>query len=118
MLVHMPQSPEHIVQHCPNMQCSEIPDMARNWTQSPEHILHHCPNIRGSQVLDMAREDRTEGVKEGPWRSRHNLEMTGDGVAQWVESRTRDPKTGGSNPACVRSTRTICESFSGSNMVC
>ena len=33
-------------------------------------------------------------------------------VAQLVEHRTRDPKTGGSNPACVRSARNNCESFS------
>ena len=36
------------------------------------------------------------------------------GVDQWVERRTRGPKTGGSNPACVRSTRYICGSFSES----
>ena len=40
-----------------------------------------------------------------------------DGVAQLVERRTRDPMTGGSNPACVRSTTKICESFSESNVV-
>ena len=38
-----------------------------------------------------------------------------DGVAQWVERQTRDPKTGGLNP--VRSTRKICESFSRSKML-
>ena len=37
-----------------------------------------------------------------------------DGVAQLVQHRTRDPKTRGSNSICVRSTRTICENFSGS----
>ena len=35
-----------------------------------------------------------------------------DGVAQLVEHQTRDPKTRGLNPVCVRSTRKICESFS------
>ena len=39
-----------------------------------------------------------------------------DGVAQLVKHRIRDPKIGGSNPACVRSTRKICESFSESQM--
>ena len=34
-----------------------------------------------------------------------------DGVTQVVERLTRDPKTRGSNPAYVSSTRTICESF-------
>ena len=38
----------------------------------------------------------------------------GDGVAQWVERRSRGRKTRGSNPVCVRSTRTICEGFSES----
>ena len=42
----------------------------------------------------------------------------GDGVVQLVEHRIRDPKTRGSNPACVRSTRKICESFSQSKMLC
>ena len=42
----------------------------------------------------------------------------GDGVAQLVERRTQDKKTGGSNPTCVRSTRKICESFSESKMLC
>ena len=41
-----------------------------------------------------------------------------DRVVQLVERRTRDPKTGGSNPVCVRSTRNICESFSESKMLC
>ena len=41
-----------------------------------------------------------------------------DGVAQLVEHRTRDPKTRGSNPGPVRSTRTICETFSESKMLC
>ena len=36
----------------------------------------------------------------------------GDGVAQLVEHWTQDPKTGGLNPACVRSTRTSCEILS------
>ena len=38
----------------------------------------------------------------------------GDGVVQWVQHRIRDPKIQkirGSNPACVRSTRNICEFF-------
>ena len=35
-----------------------------------------------------------------------SVSQYGDGVAQWVERRTRDPKTRGSNP--VRSTRTKC----------
>ena len=44
--------------------------------------------------------------------------MPADGLAQLVEGRTRDPKTGGSNPAYVRSTRKIPESFSESKMLC
>ena len=39
-------------------------------------------------------------------------------VAQLVERRTRDPKTRGSNPACVRSTRKKCENFSESKLLC
>ena len=35
----------------------------------------------------------------------------GGGLVHLVEGRTRDPKTGGSNPACVMSTRKISESF-------
>ena len=42
--------------------------------------------------------------------------LTVDGVAQLVERPTLDPKTRGSNP--VRSTRTICESFSESKCLC
>ena len=43
--------------------------------------------------------------------------IVGDGVAQLVERRIRYPKIqkiGGSKPACVRSTRNICESCSES----
>ena len=40
------------------------------------------------------------------------------GVAQLVERQTQDPKTRGSNPACVRSTRKNVESFSESKMLC
>ena len=40
----------------------------------------------------------------------------GDGVAQWVERRTRDPENQGSYP--VRSTSKNCESFSESKMLC
>ena len=39
-------------------------------------------------------------------------------VAQLVERRIRDLKIGGSNPACIRSTRKICESFSESKVLC
>ena len=38
-------------------------------------------------------------------------QVWGDGVAQLVEHRTRYPKTTGSNPGPVRSTRKNCESF-------
>ena len=42
----------------------------------------------------------------------------GDGVAQSVERRTRDPKTGGSNPVRVRrSTRKNCDIFFRKNVV-
>ena len=41
------------------------------------------------------------------WGGSHN-----DGVAQFVECLTRDRKTRGSKPVCVRSTGTICASFS------
>ena len=40
---------------------------------------------------------------------------SGDGVAQWVERRTRDPKTRGSNP--VKSTRKMCAIFRVKNVV-
>ena len=35
----------------------------------------------------------------------------GDGVVQLEERRTRDPKTRGSNPVCVRSTTKTCQRF-------
>ena len=35
----------------------------------------------------------------------------GDRVAHLVKHQTQDPKTGGMNPACVRSTRKNCEFF-------
>ena len=41
-----------------------------------------------------------------------------NGMAQLGERRTRDPKTGGSNPGPVMSTINICESFSESKMLC
>ena len=52
------------------------------------------------------------------WRGDGVAGWRGDGVAQLVERRTRDPKTEGSNLACVRSTRQMCESFPESRMLC
>ena len=42
--------------------------------------------------------------------------VSGDGLAQLVERRTRDPKTRGSNP--VRSARNNCDSFSEAKTLC
>ena len=49
-------------------------------------------------------------------RRRCRRRRRNDGVAQLVERRIRNPKIGGSNPAYVRSTGTICEFFSESKM--
>ena len=46
------------------------------------------------------------------------ISKRGDGVAHWVERSTRDPKTRGSNPGPVRSTRQIRERFSEPEMLC
>ena len=51
-------------------------------------------------------------------KTKYMLVALGDGVAQLVERRTLDPKTRGSNPACVRSPQEKCVSFSESKMLC
>ena len=43
--------------------------------------------------------------------------LRGNGVAQLVEHRIRDPKNGGSNPICVMRLTKICEFFRVKNVV-
>ena len=63
----------------------------------------------GHQGAAGGRHGATENVSDGGMVT---------GVAQLVERRTRDPKTQGSNSACVRSTRKNCQSFFESKMLC
>ena len=44
----------------------------------------------------------------GVWVQSLGIDSVGDGVTQLIERRIREPKIGGSNPACV-SKRNICE---------
>ena len=56
----------------------------------------HCTN---------EEEEEEEGGKE---EGKGEKEEAEEEVAQLVERRTRDPKSLGSNPVCVRSTRKNC----------
>ena len=66
------------------------------------------PKRRGKDSSFFSEAPKAYGLKQG---------AVGDGVAQLVERRIRNPKNGGSNPACVRSTRKMCEFFRVKNVV-
>ena len=73
------------------------------------------PGVHGRESCDNATQAKMWIVIGMVCHGRYDyLEFTDakvDGVAQLVEDQIRDPKTGGSNPACVRSTRKLCENF-------
>ena len=69
----------------------------------------------------MMRLGVTEGEKQQFYCNNiHSVMKTlVDWVTGWlIERQTRDPKTGGLNPACVRSIRKVYESFSFQKMLC
>ena len=94
-------------------------------------VPERCPEVRGAMLVGSVLGVCVERVTVGSCRVGGKLMQVdwttdprgwrswrGDGVAQLVEHWTRDPKTRGSNPVCVKRTRKNCESFSESKMLC
>ena len=78
--------------------------MYQRFTPLISHSLQSHSPIRFTWPRTLAYQDKCQGA------SLAMCQRWGDRVAQLVERLTWDPKTGGSNPACVRTE--ICESFS------
>ena len=76
-----------------------------------------CRAKQDTKVRRGERGGEGGGQRKGG-RERIRIMYMGGGVAQLVERRARDPKTRSWNPACVRSTREICESVSQSITLC
>ena len=65
--------------------------------------------LLGQHWVNLRLRNANKSITTTCDRPYHTLYLMGDGVAQLVMHRTRDPKTRGSNP--VSSTRKICERF-------
>ena len=119
--------------HCVGFLCSQVDIDTGQTSLSGTYHKYHCVGFLCSQVdIDTGRTSSGTGrCGHSPWSSRMltqpcpsvelwtrlrvTINTSGDGVAQWLERRTQDPKARGSNP--VRSTRNICKFFRVKNVV-